>query len=73
MAGDPADLAAQIDAAGFQDLPIWPRHAQMVANLPLHHSDPFDRLLVAQALSEPLHLLTADAQLKPYTHLVLCI
>lgn len=73
MAGDPADLAAQIDAAGFQELPIWSRHAQLVANLPLHHSDPFDRLLVAQALSEPLHLLTADAQLKPYTHLVLCI
>jgi PIN domain nuclease of toxin-antitoxin system len=42
-----------------------------VADLPLHHIDPFDRLLIAQAISEPLHLLTADAQLKPYSELVI--
>jgi PIN domain nuclease of toxin-antitoxin system len=40
--------------------------------LPLHHADPFDRLLVAQALSESLHLLTADARLKAYSYLVVC-
>jgi PIN domain nuclease of toxin-antitoxin system len=38
--------------------------------LPLYHADPFDRLLIAQAISEPLHLLTADAQLKQYSELV---
>jgi len=36
----------------------------------MHHTDPFDRLLIAQAMSEPMHLLTADAQLKPYSELV---
>jgi PIN domain nuclease of toxin-antitoxin system len=37
----------------------------------MHHTDPFDRLLIAQAMSEPMHLLTADAQLKPYSELVI--
>jgi PIN domain nuclease of toxin-antitoxin system len=43
----------------------------LVADLPLHHTDPFDRLLIAQAMSEPLHLLTVDPQLKPYSELVI--
>ncbi len=73
MSGDPAELAAQIGAAGFQELPVYSRHAVLVATLPMHHSDPFDRLLVAQAMSEPLHLLTADTQLKPYSDLVICV
>lgn len=46
------------------------RHAAGVAGLPPHHNDPFDRLLVAQALAEPLRLLTADAVLAPYSELV---
>jgi PIN domain nuclease of toxin-antitoxin system len=37
----------------------------------MHHADPFDRLLIAQAMSEPLHLLTADAQLRQYSDLVI--
>jgi PIN domain nuclease of toxin-antitoxin system len=37
----------------------------------MHHGDPFDRLLIAQAISEPLHLLTVDAQLKQYSELVI--
>jgi PIN domain nuclease of toxin-antitoxin system len=56
--------------SGFQELPVWSRHAILVAALPLYHADPFDRLLIAQAISEPLHLLTADAQLKQYSELV---
>jgi len=44
-----------------------------VRRLPAYHSDPFDRLLIAQAMSEFLHLLTADTQLKPYSDLVLCV
>jgi PIN domain nuclease of toxin-antitoxin system len=39
--------------------------------MPLYHGDPFDRLLIAQAMSEPLHLLTADPQLKQYSALVI--
>jgi PIN domain nuclease of toxin-antitoxin system len=44
-----------------------------VATLPHHHRDPFDRLLVAQALNEPLHLLTADALLRRYSELVVTV
>ena len=39
--------------------------------LPLHHTDPFDRLLIAQAIAEPLRLLTGDAMLARYSDLVL--
>lgn len=70
---DPRELFNEIEANGFYELPILSRHALLVADLPLHHTDPFDRLLIAQAISEPLHLLTADAQLKPYSDLVIQI
>jgi PIN domain nuclease of toxin-antitoxin system len=63
-------VAAGIAASGFRELPISARHAAAVAMLPPHHSDPFDRLLVAQAMHEPLHLFTSDSQLAPYTDLV---
>ncbi len=73
MDGDPVELAENIAASGFSELPVWSKHALLVATLPMHHTDPFDRLLIAQAMSEPLHLLTDDSQLKPYSELVLCI
>lgn len=47
-------------------LPIRHSHGLRVAELPPHHSDPFDRLLVAQAQLEGLPLLTADPQFEPY-------
>ena len=68
--GDPEDLAASIEGSGFLELPVRAQHAARVARLPLHHADPFDRLLVAQAMSEPLVLLTADAALTKYGDLV---
>jgi PIN domain nuclease of toxin-antitoxin system len=58
--------AAAIGQSGFYELPVRAAHAVAVARLPLHHADPFDRLLVAQALTEPLRLLTADAALARY-------
>lgn len=64
------DLAAAIEASGFLELPVLARHAALVSTLPSHHTDPFDRLLVAQAIHEPMHLLTADKQLKRYSNLV---
>ncbi|TLZ33686.1 MAG: type II toxin-antitoxin system VapC family toxin [Gammaproteobacteria bacterium] len=64
--GDPEALASSIQASGFHELPITARHAAAVATLPLHHADPFDRLLLAQAFSEPLHLLTLDRALLAY-------
>jgi PIN domain nuclease of toxin-antitoxin system len=70
---DPAALAAAIDASGFVELPVTAAQAAGVATLARHHGDPFDRLLVAQALALPLRLLTADAQLKPYSDLVVLV
>jgi PIN domain nuclease of toxin-antitoxin system len=64
------DLVAGIGASGFAELQISALHASRVATLPPHHRDPFDRLLVAQAILEPLHLMTADAAMKPYSELV---
>ncbi len=64
---------AVVEAAletGFTELPIRSGAAALVADLPLHHRDPFDRLLVAQAMSEPARLLTSDAQVHAYSELV---
>lgn len=68
--GDMGQLAGAIGSSGFMELPVTAAHAAAVARLPHHHRDPFDRLLVAQAMAEPLVLLTADAALLPYSELV---
>jgi PIN domain nuclease of toxin-antitoxin system len=68
---DVDELAAAIAASGFIELPVRAAHAAAVARLPPLHQDPFDRLLVAQAVTEPLRLLTADALLARYTELVI--
>ena len=65
-----AAIALEAQRVGFSELPVFAVAAAGVANLPAHHRDPFDRLLVAQALSEPARLLTADPALAPYTELV---
>lgn len=57
-------------AIGFAELPVLADVAAQVVDLPLHHRDPFDRLLVAQAMSGPVRLYTADPLLPPYTELV---
>jgi PIN domain nuclease of toxin-antitoxin system len=51
----------------IRPLPISVEHALGVSALPPHHRDPFDRLLVAQAKTENIPLLSADAILKPYS------
>ncbi|GGX24213.1 type II toxin-antitoxin system VapC family toxin [Undibacterium macrobrachii] len=63
-------LVAEISKSGFQELPITAAHAATVARLPEIHKDPFDRILIAQAMSEPLRFLTADAILRGYSELV---
>jgi len=73
LEGDPKEFVAAIEQSGFKELAISARHAAMVHELPLHHRDPFDRLLIAQALSEPLRLLTADRALGQYSDLVITI
>lgn len=52
--------------AGYYELPVTAVHAAATEQLPPHHEDPFDRMLVAQAFSEPLRLLTHDRQLPAY-------
>jgi PIN domain nuclease of toxin-antitoxin system len=47
-------------------LPIEPKHTAALTTLPFHHRDPFDRLLVAQALVEQVSVLSADAALDAY-------
>ncbi len=66
LAADPAELLAEIEPAGFTLLPITGEHAAAVATLPAVHADPFDRMLVAQAKTEPLVLLTNDSVLAGY-------
>ena len=51
---------------GFLILPIEPRHTSVLTSLPYHHRDPFDRLMVSQAMAETLSLVSADAVLDLY-------
>ena len=51
---------------GVGSIPVEPHHALHVANLPVHHDDPFDRLLVAQAMLEKLTIVTADRKIEAY-------
>jgi PIN domain nuclease of toxin-antitoxin system len=67
---DPAQVVADMTRAGIRELPVTWRHAMTVRMLAAHHRDPFDRLLIAQAISEPLRLITSDAQLCAYSDLV---
>jgi PIN domain nuclease of toxin-antitoxin system len=67
------DALAQFSAAGFIFLPISPEHAAAIDKLAPLHRDPFDRMLIAQALTEPLRLLTQDETLVAYSDLVLLV
>jgi PIN domain nuclease of toxin-antitoxin system len=63
-------LIDEIEKNGFQALDITPKHAARIMLLPDIHRDPFDRMLLAQALSEPLKFVTADSLLAGYSDLV---
>jgi PIN domain nuclease of toxin-antitoxin system len=65
--GDLKLLLSESEKLGLLPLPVTVSHALAVRDLPHHHSDPFDRLLVAQALFEPLILLTADKKVSRYS------
>ena len=73
LAANPTEVLSVIEPAGFSLLPITGEHAAKVAELPLLHKDPFDRLLVAQASVEPMLLLTNDEVLRDYgSFIILC-
>lgn len=61
-----AYLSMQLSKNAVEVLPVTLRHATGVAHLPGHHRDPFDRLLVAQALAESLTIVTADPLVAKY-------
>ena len=63
-------LVDSIEKEGFIELPISAKHAAKTIDLSLYHRDPFDRILIAQAITEPLRFLTADSKLKQYSELV---
>jgi PIN domain nuclease of toxin-antitoxin system len=62
----PDDLPATIVAEGFAWLPVTAMHAWEVRNLATHHRDPFDRMLIAQALAERIPVVTGDQRFAAY-------
>jgi PIN domain nuclease of toxin-antitoxin system len=62
----PESFEAGVVASRFDKLAIGFSHAEALTTLPRHHDDPFDRMLIAQAMSERLMLVTHDRRLAPY-------
>ncbi len=60
------DIDTSIVASGFVELPVTARHAAAVRRLPPHHGDPFDRLLISQALADDFRIVTADEVFSRY-------
>ncbi len=60
------DLHGHVEASGVRILGLTPAHGLAVAGLPVHHRDPFDRLLIAQAVAEDLTMVTADPRFRSY-------
>lgn len=59
-------VLSRMETSGTAPLPVQHSHALHAGSLPRHHADPFDRLLIAQAQLENLHILTADGQFEAY-------
>ena len=70
LKADISTLLEEMQSSHFLELPVTCQHAATTLSLPDIHRDPFDRLLIAQAISEPLVFLTADSKLKKYSELV---
>lgn len=67
------DALRYFEESGYRLLPVEAEHAVAVENLPPHHQDPFDRILVAQALVEPMRLMTHDTMVALYSDTVIKI
>ena len=67
----PAVLRKVLLDAGYLELPITSDHGLTVGNLPNHHRDPFDRIMVAQALAEGISLVTHDSAMHAYPHTII--
>jgi PIN domain nuclease of toxin-antitoxin system len=62
----PDDFDDLIEETGFEVLPFRAEHTALLAELPLHHRDPFDRMIIAQAIREGLTVATTDAAFANY-------
>ena len=62
----PGSVTEAVEESGFLPLPIMANHAELAGALPLHHRDPFDRMLIAQAKIEDLVLVTSDPRMARY-------
>ena len=65
------DALRYFSESGYRQLPIEAEHAVAVEDLPAHHNDPFDRIIVAQALVEPMRLMTHDALVALYSDTII--
>ena len=61
-----AEASRNFEASGYQFLQVTPKHAATVETLTFHHKDPFDHLLISQAVAEPMHLVSNDAAIALY-------
>lgn len=61
-----SDIIEQLDVENIEILPISPKHILLVTTLPFHHRDPFDRVIVSQAIVENMNLISADAIFDDY-------
>jgi PIN domain nuclease of toxin-antitoxin system len=64
------ELRTAAQDSGFLELPLLGSHADMLNTIPRHHNDPFDHMLLAQAMAEPMRFITGDGALSQYTQLV---
>ena len=62
----PGGIATLVEESGFQELVVTSFHAEQAGSLPMHHRDPFDRMLVAQAQAEGLTIVTSDRRIPQY-------
>jgi len=67
------EARGHFQASGYELLPIVPEHVLTVEKLPASHSDPFDRMLVAQALTVPLRLMTHDRRVAGYSDTIILV
>jgi len=65
------DALRYFQESGYRFLPVEPEHAAAVEDLPTHHGDPFDRILVAQAIIEPMRLITHDPVVARYSDAII--
>lgn len=70
LTADLTEIRQAVAASGLLELSIRGEHVETIATLPMHHKDPFDRMIVAQAITEPMRLLSGDRQLAVYSELV---